>query len=82
MATVNYRVLTLRRSVCIFLTPYSPVVTLCTTSFKIHEFYVLPTQCVYVFCMDLRTNSDYFLVQHSLIGFYNRNGQCLLRGTD
>ena len=27
-------------------------------------FYVLPTQCVYVFCVDLRTNSDYFTVQH------------------
>jgi hypothetical protein len=27
-------------------------------------FYVLPTQCVYVFCVDLRTNSDYFPIQH------------------
>jgi hypothetical protein len=24
----------------------------------------LPTQCIYVFCVDLRTNSDYFTVQH------------------
>jgi len=24
------------------------------------QFYVLPTQCVYVFCVDLRRNSDYF----------------------
>jgi len=32
--------------------------------FNIHEFYVLPTQCIYVFCVDLRTNSDYFTVQH------------------
>jgi hypothetical protein len=29
-----------------------------------HKFYVLPTQCIYVFCVDLRTNSDYFTVQH------------------
>jgi len=28
--------------------------------FNIHKIYVLPTQCIYVFCMDLRTNSDYF----------------------
>jgi hypothetical protein len=28
------------------------------------QFYVLPTQCVYVFCVDLRTNSDYFPIQH------------------
>ena len=34
------------------------------TSFKIHKFYVLPTQCIYVFCVDLRTNSDYFPIQH------------------
>ena len=27
-------------------------------------FYVLPTQCICVFCVDLRTNSDYFTVQH------------------
>ena len=30
-------------------------------------FYVLPTQCIYVFCVDLRTNSDYFTVQHQRI---------------
>jgi len=32
--------------------------------FNIHKFYVLPTQCIYVFCVDLRTNSDYFPIQH------------------
>ena len=32
--------------------------------FDIQQFYVLPTQCIYVFCVDLRTNSDYFTVQH------------------
>jgi hypothetical protein len=26
--------------------------------------YVLPTQCICVFCVDLRTNSDYFTLQH------------------
>ena len=26
-------------------------------------FYILPTQCIYVFCVDLRTNSDYFTIQ-------------------
>ena len=44
-------------------------------------FYVLPTQCVHVFCVDLGTNSDYFTVQHWLVGFYNWDGVCLLRGT-
>jgi len=28
--------------------------------FNIQQFYVLPTQCIYEFWMDLRTNSDYF----------------------
>ena len=32
--------------------------------FNIEQFYVLPTQCIYVFCVDLKTNSDYFTVQH------------------
>jgi hypothetical protein len=50
--------------------------------FNIQQFYVLPTQCIYVFCVDLRTNSDYFTVQHWLVGFYNWDGVCLLCGTD
>ena len=28
--------------------------------FNIQQFYVLPTHCIYVFCVDLRTDSDYF----------------------
>jgi len=43
--------------------------------------YALPTQCIYVFCMDLRKNSDYIPIQHKLIGFYSRVAVCLLRGT-
>ena len=50
--------------------------------FNISQVYVLPTQCIYVFCVDLRTNSDYFTVQHWLVGFYNPDAVCLLRGTD
>ena len=50
--------------------------------FNIQKLYVLPTQCIYVFCVDLRTNSDYFPMQHKLVGFYNRDGVCLLRGTN
>jgi len=43
---------------------YSRVDTLCTERFSIQKFYVLPTHCIYVFCVDLRTNSDYFPTQH------------------
>jgi len=32
--------------------------------FNIQQFYVLPTRCIYVFCVDLRTKSDYFPIQH------------------
>jgi len=38
--------------------------------------------CIYVFCIYMGTNSDLCLIQHTLIGFYNRDEKCLLRGTD
>ena len=50
--------------------------------FNSQQFYVLPTRCVHVFCVDLRTNSDYFPIRHQLVDFYNRDGVCLLHGTD
>jgi hypothetical protein len=31
--------------------------TLCTARFNFHQFYVLSTQCVNVFCIDLRTTA-------------------------
>jgi hypothetical protein len=34
--------------------------------FNIHKFYVLPTQCIYVFCVDLRTKT-------AIISLYNIN---------
>jgi len=58
---------------------YCTVVTICTAQWSLYaphsghymylqiniqQFYVLPTQCIYVFRVDLRTNSDYFLIQH------------------
>jgi len=32
--------------------------------FNVQQFYLLPTQCIYVLRADMRTNSDYFPVQH------------------
>jgi len=32
--------------------------------FNTQQSYVLPTQCIYVLYVDLRTNSDYFPMQH------------------
>ena len=40
------------------------MVTIRTTRFDIQKLYVLPAECIYVFCKDLRTNSDYFPIQH------------------
>jgi hypothetical protein len=50
--------------------------------FNIQQYYVMLTHSMYVFCVDLRTNSDYFPIRHLLTGFYNRDGVCLLRGKD
>jgi hypothetical protein len=61
---------------------FSPVTIRSTARFSIRKFHFLDTQCIYVFCVDLRTNSDYFPIQHWLTDFYNRDGVCLLRGTD
>jgi hypothetical protein len=56
-------------------------VRVCTPNFNIEKS--SPTKPrIYVFCLDLRINSDYFCTQHSLIGFYNRGRECLLRGAD
>jgi len=38
--------------------------------------------CIYVFCIYLRKNSDLCHLQHKLIGFYNRDEERLLRGTN
>jgi len=53
-----------------------------TTRCNVEKLYVLPTQCIYVFCVDLRTNSDYFPITALTDWFCNRDGMCLLRGTD
>jgi hypothetical protein len=66
----------------LILTSHSPVVNIYATGFNIQQFYILPTQFIYVFCVDLRTNSDHFPIQNCLTGVYNRDGVCLLRGTD
>ena len=32
--------------------------------FNMQKLYVLITLCIYVFCVNLRTNSNYFPIQH------------------
>jgi hypothetical protein len=63
------------------LTFQSLAVCLRTTRFNMQQFdMVLALR--WVLCTDLRTNSDCCFTQHKLIGFYNRGGKCLQRGTD
>jgi hypothetical protein len=54
-----------------FVNPVRPSGHYMYHQLNIQQSYVLPTQCIYVFCVDLRTNSDYFPILHSLTGFYN-----------
>jgi hypothetical protein len=61
---------------------YRTVVTICTTSLTSNNYTFSPHSCIYVFCVDLRTNNHYFPIQHYLTGFYNLYYLCLLRGTD
>ena len=42
---------------------YRRVVTTCTTSLTFNNSTFCP-HCIYVFCVDLRTNSHYFPIQH------------------
>ena len=41
--------------------PLKPTGYFMYRQFNIQQFYVLSTQCIYEFCVDLRTNSDYFI---------------------
>ena len=52
-----------------------------TTRFNIQKFYMV-LALRWVFCTDLRTESDFCFIYHKLIGFYNREEKCLQRGTD
>jgi hypothetical protein len=47
-----------------YINPSKPSGQYMYHQFNIQQFYVLPTQCIYVLCVDLRTSSDYFPIQH------------------
>jgi hypothetical protein len=57
------------------------LVTWCTNSLTFNNCTFCP-HCIYVFWIFLRTNSDLCHLQLKLIGFYNRDEKCLLRGTN
>jgi len=43
---------------------YRTVVTICTTGLTFTNSTFCPHSCIYVFCVDLSTNSHYFPIQH------------------
>jgi hypothetical protein len=49
--------------------------------FNIQQFYVLPTQCIYVFLWNSEQTATFALHSINWFVFYNRDGKCLLRGT-
>jgi len=51
----------------IVLTPYKPVVTICTTSYKVNSCTLCP-RCIYVFCNILRIYSDLCHLLHKQTG--------------
>ena len=63
------------------LTFWSLLVTWFTNSLTFNNCTFCP-HCISVFCIYLRTNSDLCHLKRKLIGFYNRDEKCLLRGTN
>ena len=56
----------------------SPVVTLCITRLNIQKSYVQPTQCIYTFCMDLRT---VIISLHNIISKHSINWMVFITET-
>ena len=52
-----------------WLTLYNLVVTVRTTRFSFQKFYIQPTQCIYLVCMDLRTKRDHFPYSANWLAF-------------
>jgi len=61
---ISFRQYTYTESLVETLDPFNPSGHYMYRQFNIQQFHVLPTHCIYVFCMDLRTNSYYFPIQH------------------
>jgi len=57
-------------SISCFLVLSCLLVISSTTRLSIKQFNILPTQCIYVLCMNVRIHSDYFPAENELICFY------------
>jgi hypothetical protein len=52
-----------------------------TTNFNTETFYIIPAVFLYLLFVS-QNKQRIFPIQRSVIGFFNRGGKCLLRGTD
>jgi hypothetical protein len=62
----------------VFVTPQTPGGHYMHRQFNIQKFYFLPTQCICVFCVDLRTNISLYSINWLV---FITETECLLRGT-
>jgi hypothetical protein len=51
--------------------------TLFTARCNTKKFHILPTECIYVFCVVLKTNRKYFPIHHLLTGFLITEMECV-----
>jgi len=57
-------VLSVKQKLTFNINPLQPSGHYMYRQFNIQQFHVLSTQCIYVFYVDIGTNSDYFPRQH------------------
>jgi len=50
--------------------------------YDFQKVYILPTEIIYAFCTVVGRKSNHSLEKALLTGFYNREGSCLLCGTN
>jgi hypothetical protein len=66
---------------CVCINFLKPTGYVMHQQFNIQQLFALPTLYLCVLYL-LISNSDLCQLQHKLIGFYNREEKCQLRGTD
>ena len=74
------KILTANRTHLVHINLLKPTGHVMHQQFNIQQLYVLPT--LYLCVLYLSENKQRLVTQHKLIGFYNRDEKCLLRGTN
>jgi hypothetical protein len=64
------------------INPLEPTGYVMHQQVNIQQMYILPTLYLCVFLFICEQTATLCQLHHTLIGFYNREGKCLLRGTN